>query len=63
MFEPACRNDLDRYERAVDSAIAVCGGDLRGTLRALIIANEFLEDELRRQSGRSEVARDRRNVA
>ena len=63
MFEPACRNDLDRYERAVDSAIALGGGDLRGTLRALIIANEFLEDELRRQSGRGEVARDRRNVA
>ncbi len=50
MFEPFCRNDPDRYERAVDSAIAVCGGDLRGTLRALIIANEFLEDELRRQT-------------
>lgn len=63
MFEPVCRNDLDRYERAVDSAIAVCGGDLRGTLRALIIANEFLEDELRRQVGNGEADRDQRSVA
>lgn len=63
MFEPVCRNDLDRYERAVDSAIAVCGGDLRGTLRALIIANEFLEDELRRQIGSGEVDQDQRSVA
>jgi hypothetical protein len=63
MFEPVCRNDLDRYERAVDSAIAVCGGDLRGTLRALIIANEFLEDELRRQIDGGEAAQDQRSVA
>ena len=48
MFERASQDDLDRYDRAVDSAIATCGGDLRGTLKALIIANEFLEEELRR---------------
>ena len=49
MFERASQDDLERYDRAVDSAIATCGGDLRGTLKALIIANEFLEEELRRQ--------------
>ncbi len=48
MFARASQDDLDRYDRAVDSAIATCGGDLRGTLKALIIANEFLEEELRR---------------
>ena len=48
MFERASQDDLDRYDRAVDSAIATCGGDLRGALKALIIANEFLEEELRR---------------
>ena len=47
MFKPGTLIDLDRYDRAVDSAIATCGGDLRGTLKALIIANEFLEEELR----------------
>ncbi|RTL51697.1 MAG: hypothetical protein EKK40_09185 [Bradyrhizobiaceae bacterium] len=47
MFEPATHQDLERYNRAVDSAIATCGGDVRGALLALIIANEFLEEELR----------------
>lgn len=48
MFRPATQTDIDRYDRAVDSAIATCGGDIRGALKALIIANEFLEEELRR---------------
>lgn len=46
MFEPATQNEIDRYDRAVDSAIATCGGDLRGAIKALIIANEYLEREL-----------------
>jgi hypothetical protein len=36
----------DAYEAAVDDAIATCNGDLRGALKALIIANEFLERDL-----------------
>lgn len=47
MFEPATQSKIDHYDRAVDSAIATCGGDLRGALMALIIANEYLEEELR----------------
>ena len=47
MFAPATQKDIDRYDRAVDSAIATCVGDIRGALKALVIANEFLEDELR----------------
>lgn len=54
MFVQASQRDLDRYDRAVDSAIATCGGDIRGALKALIIANEFLEEELRRQIGDAE---------
>lgn len=46
MFEPATQSEIDRYDRAVDSAIATCGGDLRGAIKALIIANEYLEREL-----------------
>jgi hypothetical protein len=38
----------DPYELAIDDAIAICNGDLRGALRALIIANEFLERDLER---------------
>jgi hypothetical protein len=37
---------LDPYEAAVDDAIATCDGDLRGALKVLIIANEFLERDL-----------------
>ena len=39
---------IDPYEAAVDHAIATCNGDLRGALKALIIANEFLERDLER---------------
>ncbi|HKG99807.1 MAG TPA: hypothetical protein VKB08_03655 [Bradyrhizobium sp.] len=38
----------DAYDAAVDDAIATCNGDLRGALKALIIANEFLERDLRK---------------
>ena len=65
MFERVNLNDFQRYDRAVDSAIATCGGDIRGALKALIIANEFLEDELRQHlagNGEEYDARER-NVA
>jgi hypothetical protein len=39
---------IDPYEAAVEYAIATCNGDLRGALKALIIANEFLERDLER---------------
>jgi hypothetical protein len=35
----------DGLEAAVDQAIAACGGDMRSTIRALIVANQYLEDE------------------
>jgi hypothetical protein len=33
-------------EAAVEEAIAACDGDLRATIRALIVANNFLECEV-----------------
>ena len=36
----------DDLELAVDRAIAACGGDVRATIRALIVANNFLESEV-----------------
>lgn len=36
----------DRLEAAADEAIAACSGDMRSAIRALILANEFLEYEL-----------------
>ncbi|MGY4308108.1 hypothetical protein ACVIJ6_005351 [Bradyrhizobium sp. USDA 4369] len=33
-------------DAAMDQAIAACGGDLRATIRALIVANDYLETEV-----------------
>ncbi len=38
--------DADAIEAAVNQAIAACDGDMRSTIRALILANEFLESEV-----------------
>lgn len=40
------QSESERLDIAADQAIAACGGDLRSTIRALILANEFLEYEL-----------------
>jgi hypothetical protein len=36
----------EELESAVDQAIATCDGDLRATIRALIVANNYLETEV-----------------
>jgi stage V sporulation protein SpoVS len=49
MSESAAPNpqaDADRIEEAADQAIAACGGDAREAVKALIVANEFLETEV-----------------
>jgi hypothetical protein len=33
-------------EAAVDQAIAACDGDIRSAIRALIVANDYLESEV-----------------
>ncbi|WP_213775268.1 hypothetical protein [Bradyrhizobium sp. dw_78] len=38
--------DADGLEAAVDQAIEACDGDMRSTIRALIVANEYLETEV-----------------
>jgi len=35
-----------RLEAAVDEAIGACDGDMRAAVRALIVANDYLEQEL-----------------
>jgi hypothetical protein len=44
--DPASLSDVGRYERACDEAIAMCDGNMRSTIKALIMANEYLEAEL-----------------
>jgi len=46
---PSSQSDIeedDGLEASVDQAIAACGGDVRATIRALIVANEYLESEV-----------------
>jgi len=42
------QSDADQLEAAADHAIAACGGDAREAVKALIVANHFLETELER---------------
>jgi hypothetical protein len=44
--EPPSAFDNSHYERACDQAIAMCDGNMRSTIKALIMANEYLELEL-----------------
>jgi hypothetical protein len=46
MSDHASTFNADRYEQACDQAIAMCDGNLRSTIKALIMANEYLEAEL-----------------
>jgi hypothetical protein len=39
-------SDPDRLEAATDQAIAACGGDALYAVKALIVANEFLEAQV-----------------
>lgn len=45
--QPSPQEESERLDAATDHAIEACGGDLRSTIRALILANEFLEAELK----------------
>ena len=40
------REQDDELEAAVDQAITACDGDMRSAIRALIVANDFLESEV-----------------
>ena len=44
--DPRTKNTEDDLDLAVAQAIAACDGDLRATIRALIVANNFLESEV-----------------
>jgi hypothetical protein len=43
---PNPQSDADQLDAAADQAIAACGGDAREAVKALLIANEFLEAEI-----------------
>jgi hypothetical protein len=39
--------EQDPFEQAIDEAITTCDGDPRATIKALLIANSYLESEIR----------------
>jgi hypothetical protein len=43
---PNPQSDADQLEAAADQAIAACDGDARDAVKALIVANAFLETDL-----------------
>jgi hypothetical protein len=43
---PNRQGEADLLEAATDQAIAACDGDVRAALKAMIVANEFLETEV-----------------
>jgi hypothetical protein len=46
MFKPISTSDHDRYDQACDQAIAMCDGNLRSAIKALLLVNEYLEAEV-----------------
>jgi hypothetical protein len=46
VLSPNPQSDADQLEAAADQAIAACGGDAREAVKALIVANHFLETDL-----------------
>jgi hypothetical protein len=44
--KPDEQTEAERLEVGVAQAIEACDGDLRATIRALIVANEFLEKQI-----------------
>lgn len=45
-LHPDLQSEAESLEVAVAQAIAACDGDLRATIRALIVANEFLGKQI-----------------
>ena len=58
MPQPSSLSDTSRYEQACDQAIAMCDGNLRSTIKALIMANEYLESELQELQAAKPLRRD-----
>jgi hypothetical protein len=47
-MEAEKQQPTDQLEATVDAAIATCDGDLRATVRALVVANQFLHAQVAR---------------
>jgi hypothetical protein len=52
-------NEGDPFDEAINDAIATCDGDPRATIKALLIANSYLEAEMRSVQDSAPVTRGR----
>jgi hypothetical protein len=50
--EPDLLWDAKQLDAPADQAIAACGGDAREAVKALLVANEFLEREIEEKVSR-----------
>jgi hypothetical protein len=53
---------MDQPEAAEDQAIEACGGDAREAVKALIVANHFLETELKKLKAAASMGYARRKL-
>ena len=49
---PNPQANAERLEAAADQAISACGGDAREAVKALFVANDFLEREIEEKVSR-----------
>jgi hypothetical protein len=61
MTQPAYVPDL--LEAGVEQAIAICDGNMRAALRAALIANSFLADEVERLTREVSLGFARRGIS
>jgi hypothetical protein len=54
--------DADQLEAAADQAIAACGGDAREAVKALIVANAYLETDLEKLKAAASMGYARRKA-
>lgn len=48
--DAAGNHSAEELELVADEAILACGGDMRETVKALLVANAYLEDQLNKVS-------------
>lgn len=61
--EPAERDPFDVSDAEIDEALAACDGDARATIRALLVGQAYLEQEMSRiQADASSGFRRRRHA-
>jgi hypothetical protein len=59
---PTPQSDAVQLEAAADQAIAACGGDAREAVKALIVANHFLETDLEKLKAAASMGYARRKL-